>query len=128
MEDESESSSAITLRSNIEEISEALKAELSRNLSVAGISVDDARLTHLSYSPEIAQAMLRRQQAEAIIAARKKIVEGAVSMVEMALKQLSKNGVVDFDDDRKAVMASNLMVVLCGESEAQPVLNTGSLQ
>ena len=128
MEDESESSSAITLRSNIEEISEALKAELSRNLSVAGISVDDARLTHLSYSPEIAQAMLRRQQAEAIIAARKKIVEGAVSMVEMALKQLSENGVVDFDDDRKAVMASNLMVVLCGESEAQPVLNTGSLQ
>ena len=128
MEDESESNTAITLRSNIEEGSEALQSELSRNLSVAGITVDDARLTHLSYAPEIAQAMLRRQQAEAIIAARKKIVEGAVSMVDMALTQLSENGVVEFDEDRKAVMASNLMVVLCGESEAQPVLNTGSLQ
>ena len=127
MEDESESNAAITLRSNIEEVSEALQSELSRNLSVAGITVDDARLTHLSYAPEIAQAMLRRQQAEAIIAARKKIVEGAVSMVDMALTQLSENGVVEFDEDRKAVMASNLMVVLCGESEAQPVLNTGSL-
>lgn len=128
MEDENESDNAITLRSNIEEVSEALQSELSRNLSVAGIAVDDARLTHLSYAPEIAQAMLRRQQAEAIIAARKKIVEGAVSMVDMALTQLSQNGVVEFDEDRKAVMASNLMVVLCGESEAQPVLNTGSLQ
>ena len=128
MEDESEANTAITLRSNIEEVSEALQSELSRNLSVAGITVDDARLTHLSYAPEIAQAMLRRQQAEAIIAARKKIVEGAVSMVDMALTQLSENGVVEFDEDRKAVMASNLMVVLCGESEAQPVLNTGSLQ
>ena len=128
MEDESESNTSITLRSNIEEVSEALQSELSRNLSVAGITVDDARLTHLSYAPEIAQAMLRRQQAEAIIAARKKIVEGAVSMVDMALTQLSENGVVEFDEDRKAVMASNLMVVLCGESEAQPVLNTGSLQ
>ena len=128
MEEESESNAAITLRSNIEEVSEALQSELSRNLSVAGITVDDARLTHLSYAPEIAQAMLRRQQAEAIIAARKKIVEGAVSMVDMALTQLSENGVVEFDEDRKAVMASNLMVVLCGESEAQPVLNTGSLQ
>ena len=128
MEDESESNTAITLRSNIEEVSEALQSELSRNVSVAGITVDDARLTHLSYAPEIAQAMLRRQQAEAIIAARKKIVEGAVSMVDMALTQLSENGVVEFDEDRKAVMASNLMVVLCGESEAQPVLNTGSLQ
>ena len=128
MEDESESNTAITLRSNIEEVSEALQSELSRNLSVAGITVDDARLTHLSYAPEIAQAMLRRQQAEAIMAARKKIVEGAVSMVDMALTQLSENGVVEFDEDRKAVMASNLMVVLCGESEAQPVLNTGSLQ
>ncbi|MBF0903972.1 MAG: SPFH domain-containing protein, partial [Atopobium sp.] len=115
MEDESESNTAITLRSNIEEVSEALQSELSRNLSVAGITVDDARLTHLSYAPEIAQAMLRRQQAEAIIAARKKIVEGAVSMVDMALTQLSENGVVEFDEDRKAVMASNLMVVLCGE-------------
>jgi predicted transcriptional regulator len=91
------------------------------------VAVDDARLTHLAYAPEIAPAMLRRQQAEAIIAARKKIVEGAVSMVDMALSQLSENGVVEFDEDRKAVMASNLMVVLCGEADAQPVLNTGSL-
>ena len=127
MEDEDESNTSITLRSNIEEVSEALKAELDRKLAVAGVSVDDARLTHLAYAPEIAQAMLRRQQADAVIAARKKIVEGAVSMVDMALSQLSEGGIVEFDDDRKAVMASNLMVVLCGESEAQPVLNTGSL-
>ena len=127
MEDDDASNSSITLRSNIEEVSETLKQELDRRLAPAGVSVDDARLTHLAYAPEIAQAMLRRQQAEAIIAARKKIVEGAVSMVDMALKELSDGGVVEFDDDRKAVMASNLMVVLCGESEAQPVLNTGSL-
>ncbi len=127
MEDEDESASSITLRSNIEEVSESLKAELERKLAVAGVAVDDARLTHLAYAPEIAQAMLRRQQADAVIAARKKIVEGAVSMVDMALEQLSDGGIVEFDDDRKAVMASNLMVVLCGESEAQPVLNTGSL-
>ena len=103
MEDESESNTAITLRSNIEEVSEALQSELSRNLSVAGITVDDARLTHLSYAPEIAQAMLRRQQAEAIIAARKKIVEGAVSMVDMALTQLSENGVVEDEEDRPEI-------------------------
>ncbi|RVU97198.1 SPFH domain-containing protein [Coriobacteriales bacterium OH1046] len=127
MEDDDTSSSAITLRSNIEEVSSALKAELDRRLAPAGVSVEDARLTHLAYAPEIAQAMLRRQQAEAIIAARKKIVEGAVSMVDMALTELSDNGVVDFDEDRKATMASNLMVVLCGESDAQPVLNAGSL-
>lgn len=84
-------------------------------------------MTHLAYASEIAQAMLRRQQAEAVIAARKKIVEGAVSMVDMALKQLSRDGIVEMDEERKAVMASNLMVVLCGESEAQPVVNTGSL-
>ena len=127
MEDDDATSQSITLRSNIEEVSASLKGELDRRLSPAGVSVDDARLTHLAYAPEIAQAMLRRQQAEAIIAARKKIVEGAVSMVDMALKELSDGGVVEFDEDRKAVMASNLMVVLCGESEAQPVLNTGSL-
>ena len=96
-------------------------------LSVAGVAIEDARLTHLAYAPEIAQVMLRRQQADAVIAARKKIVEGAVSMVDMALSQLSDDGIVEFDEDRKAVMASNLMVVLCGESEAQPVLNTSSL-
>ena len=127
MEDDDANATAITLRTNIEEVSEALKAELSRKLEVAGVEVDDARLTHLAYAQEIAQAMLRRQQAEAIIAARKKIVEGAVGMVDMALSQLSEGGVVEFDDDRKAVMASNLMVVLCGDSEAQPVVNTGTL-
>lgn len=127
MEDDDEANTSITLRSNIEEVSESLKEELDRRLDVAGIKVDDARLTHLAYAPEIAPAMLRRQQAEAIIAARKKIVEGAVSMVDMALSELSDGGIVEFDEDRKATMASNLMVVLCGESEAQPVVNTGSL-
>lgn len=127
MEDDDDSNTSITLRSNIEEVSESLKEELDRRLDVAGIKVDDARLTHLAYAPEIAPAMLRRQQAEAIIAARKKIVEGAVSMVDMALSELSDGGIVEFDEDRKATMASNLMVVLCGESEAQPVVNTGSL-
>ena len=127
MEDENESESSITLRTNIEEVSEALQAELDRKLAVAGVKVEDARLTHLAYAPEIAQAMLRRQQAEAVIAARKKIVEGAVGMVNMAVDQLSSSGTIDLDEERKAVMASNLMVVLCGESEAQPVLNTSSL-
>ena len=127
MEDDDASNQSITLRSNVEEVSQALREELGRRLERAGVAVDDARLTHLAYAPEIAQAMLRRQQAEAIIAARKKIVEGAVSMVDMALSQLSDDGIVDFDEDRKAVMASNLMVVLCGESDAQPVLNAGSL-
>ena len=102
----------ITLRSNIEEVSEALKEELA---------------VRLAYAPEIAQAMLRRQQAEAVIAAREKIVQGAVSMVDMALAELSAKNVVDLDDERKAAMVSNLMVVLCGESDAQPVLNTGTL-
>ena len=127
MEDDDANAKTITLRTHIEEVSEALRAELSKKLEVAGVEVDDARLTHLAYAQEIAQAMLRRQQAEAIIAARKKIVEGAVGMVDMALAQLSEGGVVEFDDDRKAVMASNLMVVLCGDSEAQPVVNTGTL-
>ena len=127
MEDDDAKNQAITLRSNIEEVSDALRAELERRLEPAGVAVNDARLTHLAYAPEIAPAMLRRQQAEAVIAARKKIVEGAVSMVDMALTELSQNGVVDFDEDRKAAMASNLMVVLCGESDAQPVLNTGTI-
>ena len=96
-------------------------------LEKAGVVIDDARLTHLAYAPEIAQAMLRRQQAEAVIAAREKIVQGAVSMVDMALAELSAKNVVDLDDERKAAMVSNLMVVLCGESDAQPVLNTGTL-
>ena len=127
MEDDDASNQSITLRSDIEEVSETLKAELDRRLAPAGVAVDDARLTHLAYAPEIAPAMLRRQQAEAVIAARKKIVEGAVSMVDMAVTKLSEDGVLDLDDERKAAMASNLMVVLCGESEAQPVVNTGSL-
>ncbi|MBM6953834.1 SPFH domain-containing protein [Enorma phocaeensis] len=126
-EDSSDSMESITLRSNIEEVSTALKYELTQRLAPAGITVDDARLTHLAYAPEIAQAMLRRQQAEAVIAARKKIVEGAVSMVEMAVEELSRGGQVELDEERKAAMASNLMVVLCGESEARPVVNTGSL-
>ena len=118
---------AITLRANVEEVSEALRRELAARLAPAGVEVDDARLTHLAYSPEIAQAMLRRQQAEAVIAARKKIVEGAVSMVDMAVKEMAAGGTIELDDERKAQMASNLMVVLCGESEAHPVLNAGSL-
>ncbi len=127
MDDDDALTDAITLRTNIEEVSEALKVELDRRLEMAGVDVLDARLTHLAYAPEIAQAMLRRQQAEAIIAARKKIVEGAVSMVDMAVEKLAEGGNIDLDDERKAAMASNLMVVLCGDSEAQPVLNTGSL-
>jgi len=117
----------ITLRSNMEEVSQALRKELMERLSKAGVVVDEARLTHLAYAPEIAQAMLRRQQAEAVIAARQKIVHGAVSMVDMALKELAQKQVVQLDDERKAAMVSNLMVVLCGESEVHPVVNTGTL-
>lgn len=117
----------ITLRSNILEVSQALKKELSERLEPAGIAVDDARLTHLAYAPEIAQVMLRRQQAEAIIAARTKIVQGAVSMVDMALKELDQDGIVELDEERKAAMVSNLMVVLCGDNDAQPVINAGTL-
>ena len=116
-----------TLRSNVDEVSQALRAELEERLSKAGVTVDEARLTHLAYAPEIAQAMLRRQQAEAVIAAREKIVHGAVSMVDMALKELAQKRVVDLDDERRAAMVSNLMVVLCGESEVHPVVNTGTL-
>jgi len=127
MDADDESTTQITLRSNIAEVSEVLKRELSERLAVAGVVVDDARLTHLAYAPEIAQSMLRRQQAEAVIAARSKIVRGAVDMVEMALVELADKHVVELDDERKAAMVSNLLVVLCGESEAQPVLNTGTL-
>jgi regulator of protease activity HflC (stomatin/prohibitin superfamily) len=117
----------VTLRSNVDEVSQALRAELQERLGKAGVLVDEARLTHLAYAPEIAQAMLRRQQAEAVIAARKKIVHGAVSMVDMALKELAEKQVVQLDDDRRAAMVSNLMVVLCGEAEVHPVVNTGTL-
>jgi regulator of protease activity HflC (stomatin/prohibitin superfamily) len=116
-----------TLRSNPDEVSEALRAELQERLRRAGVVVDEARLTHLAYAPEIAQVMLRRQQAEAVIAARQKIVQGAVGMVEMALTELSARGFVSLDDERKASMVSNLMVVLCSESEVHPVVNTGTL-
>jgi regulator of protease activity HflC (stomatin/prohibitin superfamily) len=116
-----------TLRGNVEDVSRALRAELQERLAKAGITVDEARLTHLAYAPEIAQAMLRRQQAEAVIAARQKIVHGAVSMVHMALTELAEKGVVQLDDERRAAMVSNLMVVLCGESEVHPVVNAGTL-
>lgn len=117
----------VTLRSNVEDVSLALRAELHQRLAKGGVVVDEARLTHLAYAPEIAQAMLRRQQAEAVIAAREKIVHGAVSMVDMALKELASKNVVNLDDERRAAMVSNLMVVLCGESEVHPVVNTGTL-
>ena len=116
-----------TLRSGVDEVSQALRQELQARLDKAGVTVEEARLTHLAYAPEIAQAMLRRQQAEAVIAARQKIVHGAVSMVDMALKELAEKHVVQLDDERRASMVSNLMVVLCGESEVHPVVNTGTL-
>ena len=117
----------ITLRSGVDEVSQALRKELQERLARAGVAVEEARLTHLAYAPEIAQAMLRRQQAEAVIAARQKIVHGAVSMVDMALKELAEKNVVQLDDERKAAMVSNLLVVLCGEAEVHPVVNTGTL-
>lgn len=116
-----------TLRSATDEVNDALKRRLQERLSEAGVDVIEARLNHLAYAPEIAGAMLRRQQAEAIIAARRKIVHGAVSMVEMALHDLEAQKVVELDGERRAAMVSNLLVVLCGETEAQPVLNTGTL-
>jgi regulator of protease activity HflC (stomatin/prohibitin superfamily) len=116
-----------TLRGGHDEVNAELLAELNHRLEVSGIAVDSCGLTHLAYAPEIAGAMLRRQQAEAVIAARKKLVEGAVTMVEMALTQLSEKDVVHLDDERRAAMVSNLMVVLCGERDTQPVVNTGSL-
>lgn len=117
----------VTLRSHAEIVSEELKAELQDRVAVAGITVDECRLTHLAYAQEIAQAMLRRQQAEAVIAARAKLVLGAVTMVETALQMLSEKDVVHLDDERRAAMVSNLMVVLCSERDTQPVVNAGSL-
>ena len=116
-----------TLRGNVDDVSQSLRTELQERFAKAGVVVDEARLTHLAYAPEIAQAMLRRQQAEAVIAARQKIVQGAVSMVDMALKELAEKSVVDLDNERKAAMVSNLLVVLCGESEVHPVINAGTL-
>ena len=116
-----------TLRADAEVVGERLKADLQDRVAVAGIVVDECHLMHLAYAPEIAGAMLKRQQAHAVLAARALIVAGAVSMVESALQQLSERGVVDLDEERKAAMVSNLLVVLCADREAQPVLNTGSL-
>jgi regulator of protease activity HflC (stomatin/prohibitin superfamily) len=116
-----------TLRGGGDEVNTALTKELQERLARAGVRVEEARITHLAYAPEIAQAMLRRQQAEAIIAARTKIVHGAVSMVEMALKELKEKSVIEFDQERKAAMVSNLLVVLCGEAEVSPVINAGTL-
>jgi regulator of protease activity HflC (stomatin/prohibitin superfamily) len=116
-----------TLRGHADVVSEELKQELQDRVAVAGITVDECRLTHLAYAQEIAQAMLRRQQAEAVIAARSKLVQGAVGMVEMALQMLSEKQVVELDDERRAAMVSNLMVVLCSERDTQPVVNAGSL-
>ena len=117
----------ITLRGNHEEVGGELRKELQARLAVAGITIDECGLTHLAYATEIAGAMLRRQQAQAVVAARKTLVEGAVGMVEMALASLSEKKVVELDDERRAAMVSNLMVVLCGERDTQPVVNTGTL-
>ena len=117
----------ITLRGNHDEVGAELRKELQARLLVAGITVDECGFTHLAYAQEIAGAMLRRQQAQAVVAARKTLVEGAVGMVEMALEMLSEKNVVELDDERRAAMVSNLMVVLCGERDTQPVVNTGTL-
>jgi regulator of protease activity HflC (stomatin/prohibitin superfamily) len=117
----------VTLRGSGEQVNRELLEELNDRMRVAGIIIDEAGLTHLAYAPEIASAMLRRQQAEAVIAARSKLVIGAVGMVEDALTKLSQDGIVDLDNERRATMVSNLMVVLCGEREAQPVVNAGTL-
>jgi regulator of protease activity HflC (stomatin/prohibitin superfamily) len=117
----------ISLRGNPHEIGEKVSTEIQSRLKLAGIEVTDARLSHLAYAPEIANAMLRRHQANAVITARTRIVEGAVSMVEMALDQLSAKKTVNLDEERKAAMVSNLLVILCSEHEAQPLVNAGTL-
>ena len=126
-DDEDNKTDEPTLRSSAEEINEQLEQKLDERLALAGIEVVEARINYLAYAPEIAAVMLRRQQASAIITAREKIVEGAVSMVKMALDKLSSENIVDLDDDKKAAMVSNLLVVLCGDDAAQPVVNTGTL-
>ena len=125
--DNADSADELTLRSNAEEINEQLERTLNERLSMAGLHIVEARINYLAYAPEIAAVMLRRQQADAIIAAREKIVDGAVSMVKMALDKLKDEGVVDLNEERKAAMVSNLLVVLCGDEPAQPVVNSGSL-
>ena len=126
-DDEDSKAGEPTLRSSAEEINQQLEEKLDERLALAGIEVVEARINYLAYAPEIAAVMLRRQQASAIITAREKIVEGAVSMVKMALDKLSTENIVDLDDDKKAAMVSNLLVVLCGDESAQPVVNTGTL-
>lgn len=126
-EDEDDNSSKKTLRDGSDEINKELETRIDERLAMAGIEVVEARINYLAYAPEIAAVMLRRQQASAIISAREKIVEGAVSMVKMALQKLSEEEVVELDDDKKAAMVSNLLVVLCGDDTAQPVVNTGTL-
>ena len=126
-DDEDTKAGEPTLRSSAEEINEQLEQKLDERLALAGIEVVEARINYLAYAPEIAAVMLRRQQASAIITAREKIVEGAVSMVKMALDKLSNEHIVELDDDKKAAMVSNLLVVLCGDDSAQPVVNTGTL-
>lgn len=116
-----------TLRADADQVSALLKEKLEERVGVAGVVIDEAKLSHLAYAPEIASAMLRRQQAEAVLAARQKIVQGAVQMVESALAQLSERDIVQLDDERRALMVSNLLVVLCGDRDAQPVVNTGTL-
>ena len=125
--DNNENHEEITLRSGSEEIANRLEEELNVRLSIAGIEVVEARINYLAYAPEIAAVMLRRQQADAIISAREKIVEGAVSMVHLALNKLKAEGVVELDEDKKAAMVSNLLVVLCSDEHTQPVVNTGTL-
>jgi len=125
--DNFDTDSEVTLRSGHEEVNHALEENLRNRLDMAGIHVIEARIGHLAYAPEIAGAMLRRQQATAVVAARFKIVEGAVSMVHMALEELSKQGVIQLDEERKAAMVSNLMVVLCGDKDVNPVVNAGTL-
>ena len=125
--DNADSADELTLRSSADEINEKLVNTLNERLAMAGLHVTEARINYLAYAPEIAAVMLRRQQADAIIAAREKIVDGAVSMVKMALDKLKDEGVVDLDEERKAAMVSNLLVVLCGDEPAQPVVNSGSL-
>jgi regulator of protease activity HflC (stomatin/prohibitin superfamily) len=117
----------ITLRSSVNEVSEALEKEIDERLSIAGIEVLEARIGYLAYAQEIASAMIKRQQATAIVAARHKIVQGAVEMVEMALEELNKRQIIELDDERKAAMVSNLLVILCGDKEASPVVNAGTL-
>jgi len=124
---DSHEDSQMSLRGNTLEVAEHLKREIQERLDVAGVQVTEARISHLAYAPEIAAVMLQRQQASAIIAARQKIVEGAVGMVEMALDMLSRHKVVDLDEERKAAMVSNLLVVLCGERGTQPIVNTGTI-